>query len=217
MSKEKNVERVPASFTREEASAIAKGIFQDNAALAVEFHLELSVLRERIPPNIRLGVVCALPPFTPWTKDVTPFQFVPCTAESLMHQGCPKEIYQPFATVDTTTRLYVVVGCPFLEEGQTDRTQFSIYWEAGQYVLAECSSCTKVPGKYYPTLDQSWNPATHFGVCAMPGCFAKDARYLCTVCRRVFYCGAACQAKHWPRHKIHECKPVDTAPSATKN
>ena len=207
-------EGVPASFTQEEASTIAKAIFQDNAPLAPEFHLELNELRERIPPNIRLGVVYAIPPFSKWANDA-PYQFVPCTAESLMQQGCPKEIYEPFARVDTITRLYVVVGCPFLPEGETDRTKFSVYWEAGQYVLAECATRTKVEGKYYPTIDKSWNPSTHFGVCAMPGCFAKDARFLCTQCRRVFYCGVKCQEKHWPRHKIHECVTTATEPTAT--
>lgn len=197
---------IPLDLTRDRAGEIARTLFAENAVMAPEFHKELNALRERIPPNVRLGVIYAIPPMTPWDEEKTPYQFVPCTVESLRDQGCPKEVCELFDATDTTQKLYAIIACPFREEGEKDRSQFSIYWESGAYVLEECATLDKKPGRYYPTLDKSWSPSTHFGVCGMPGCFARDARFLCTRCRRVFYCGQACQTKHWPRHSIHECQ-----------
>ncbi len=226
----KNAERTPAStvavpldgiipvdLTQAQAGEIARTLFAENAVMAPEFHKELNALRERIPPNVRLGVIYAIPPMTPWDTEKTPYQFVPCTVDSLLQQGCPVQVCELFDATDTTQKLYAIVACPFREEGEKDRTKFSVYWESGAYVLEECATLTKQPGRYYPTIDKSWSPSTHFGVCGMPGCFARDARFLCTRCRRVFYCGATCQAKHWPRHSIHECQrstePVPTMPT----
>lgn len=198
---------IPVDWTREQAGELARTLFAENAVMAPLFHKELNALRERIPPNMKLGVVYAIPPFQPWS-DATEYQFVPCTVESLIEQGCPKQVCELFDDVDTTQKLYAIIGCPFREEGEKDRTRFSIYWESGAYVLEECATLTKRPDRYYPTIDKGWSPSTHVGVCGRPGCFARNARFLCTGCRRIFYCGPECQKKHWPRHMIHECKPL---------
>jgi hypothetical protein len=42
-------------------------------------------------------------------------------------------------------------------------------------------------------------------VCSMCGAVSEQRFQVCTRCRRAAYCGRACQAAHWPVHKI-ECR-----------
>jgi hypothetical protein len=68
---------------------------------------------------------------------------------------------------------------------------------------------TTTDGKVHPGLSGMrlcvTDPSKHNGpVC--PLCHAINDLKACGRCRRVYYCDAACQRAHWPRHKA-ECEP----------